>query len=80
MSLKISDVKRIEIEKYEYMAEEVNEKDICIFINHNMTNGEESTLKRVMEKEGYNYFGIISNYSDNRAVFLFSKKNDEVKE
>ena len=79
MSLKIESVKRIEIEKYEYMAE-VNEKDICIFINHNMTTVEESTLKRVMEKEGYNYFGIISNYSDNRAVFLFSKKNDEVKE
>ena len=78
MSLKISDMKRIEIEKYEYMAE-VNEKDICIFINHNMTTVEESTLKRVMEKENYYYFGIIANYSDNKAVFLFSKKSDEVK-
>ena len=80
MSLKIESVKRIEIEKYEYMAEEVNEKDICIFINHNMTTVEESTLKRVMEKENYYYFGIIANYSDNKAVFLFSKKSDEVKE
>ena len=79
MSLKISDVKRIEIEKYTYVAE-VNERDITIFIDHNMTSVEQNTLQRVMEKEGYNYFGIISNYSDNRAVFLFSKKNDEVKE
>lgn len=79
MSLKIESVKRIEIEKYRYIAE-VNEKDICIYIDHNMTSVEQNTLQRVMEKEGYNYFGIISNYSDNRAVFLFSKKNDEVKE
>ena len=79
MSLKISDVKRIEIEKYTYVAEG-NQRDIIIFIDHNMTSVEQNTLQRVMEKEGYNYFGIISNYSDNRAVFLFSKKSDEVKE
>lgn len=73
MGLKIRDVKRIEIEKYSYIAE-ISEHDIVIFIDHNMTTTEEATIKRVMENENYNYYGILSHYNDNDAGFLFSKK------
>ena len=79
MAMKITNIKRIEIGEYEYMAT-MTEKDICVFINHNMTSNEEDYLKEEMKNEEYEYIGIIIRYGDNKPCFLFIKKSDEVKE